>query len=94
MIIVSGTLKLQLGRRDGFLQASTEVMKAARATAGCRAFVVAADPIESDIVNVYEEWDTEEALLRFRGEGPSGDMRGMIASADVRRHYVSNSGPA
>jgi quinol monooxygenase YgiN len=94
MIIVSGTLRLQPGRRDDFLKESLDAMKAARVAVGCHAFVVSADPIEVDIVNVYEEWGSEEALLRFRGEGPSADMRGMIAGADVRRHYVAKSGPA
>jgi quinol monooxygenase YgiN len=94
MIIVSGTLKLRPGKRDAFLAASFEAMKAARAAAGCRAFVVSADPIEVDIVNVHEEWDSEEALLRFRGEGPPAGLRGMIAEANVQRHYVAKSGPA
>jgi hypothetical protein len=31
---------------------------------------VAADPIEPDRVNIYEEWESEEALLTFRGAGP------------------------
>lgn len=91
MIIVSGTLRLRPDTRDNFLEASLDAIKAARIAAGCRAFVVSADPIEIDIVNVYEEWDSEEALLKFRGEGPSADMRGMIAEANVQRHYVPDS---
>jgi quinol monooxygenase YgiN len=94
MIIISGAIKLQPGQRNRFLQASAEAMRAARNAPGCGAFVVAADPIEADVANVYEEWDAEEFLLKFRGEGPSADMRGMIASANVRRHYISMSGPA
>lgn len=94
MIIVSGTITLQLGRRDDFLAASEPAIRAARQAPGCRRFVVAADPLEPDLANVYEEWETEAALLAFRGEGPSADMRGMIAGADVQRHQVSASGPA
>jgi len=94
MIIVSGTIKLKPGQREGFLQASAEAMTAARKAPGCGAFVVAADPIEVDVANVYEEWDSEDSLLKFRGEGPSPDIRGMIASANVRRHHVSRTGPA
>jgi quinol monooxygenase YgiN len=94
MIIVSGTIRLQPGRRDDFLTLSMEAIRAARASPGCRAFVVAADPLEPDVANVYEAWDSEEDLLRFRGDGPSGDMRGMIAGAEVKRHTVSHSGPA
>jgi quinol monooxygenase YgiN len=94
MIIVSGTITLKPGQREAFLRASAPAMAAAREAPGCRAFVVAADPIEADVANVYEEWDDEEPLLKFRGEGPSADLRDMILSADVRRHEVSKSGPA
>ena len=94
MVIVSGTLGIQPGKRESFLRASLDAIRAARAAAGCRAFVVSADPIEINLVNVYEEWDSEEALLKFRGEGPAVDMRAMIMEANVQRHYVSNSAPA
>lgn len=94
MIIVSGVITLHPGRRGDFLAASEAAVRLARQAPGNRRFVVAADPIEQDLANVYEEWETEAALLAFRGTGPSADMRGMIASADVQRHQVSASGPA
>ena len=94
MIIVSGTIRMLPGQREAFLRASLETIEAARKAARCRAFVVAADPIETDVANVYEEWDSEEALLAFRGGGPPADLRSLIANASVRRHEVSKSGPA
>jgi len=94
MIIVSGRIVLHEGQRDAFLQASTPAMRMARAAPGCRAFVVAADPLEPDVANVYEEWETEADLLAFRGAGPSSDLRDMVAETHVRRHQVSASGAA
>ena len=94
MIIVSGWLRLHPGRREAFLALSHAAIVAARAAPGCRALVVAADPIERDRANVYEEWADEAALLAFRQDGPSVDMQGMIASAEVCRHVVAESGPA
>lgn len=94
MLIVSGRITLREGRREEFLAASRGATVQARRARGCRAFVVAADPIEADVANVYEEWDSEDDLLAFRGGGPSSDLRALIASADVRRHEVSRSGSA
>ena len=88
MIIVSGRLYLQPGTRAQFLAASAVAMTQARATAGCGDFVVAADPIEADRVNVYEEWDTRAALDRFRGEGPGEDLSASIARAEVGEYEV------
>jgi quinol monooxygenase YgiN len=93
MLTISGRITLKQGKRDVFLLASRDAIQAARRAPGCRWFVVAADPIEPDIANVYEEWDSETDLLAFREQGPSADMLAMIASANVQRHDVARSGP-
>lgn len=93
MIIVSGRIHVRAGTRQKFLDASAEAVVAARASPGCRDFVVAADPVEADRVNVYEEWESEKALLAFRGSGPDADLSSLIVRAEVMRHIVSASGP-
>ena len=94
MIIVSGRIYVRSGARQAFLTSSREAVAQARGALGCSDFVVAADPIEPDRVNVYEEWESEEALLAFRGDGPEHDLSSSIVRADVSRHVVSSSGPA
>jgi quinol monooxygenase YgiN len=94
MIIVSGRIHVRRGRKDAFLAASMEAVMAARRSSGCLDFVVAADPIEPDRVNVYEQWESEAQLEAFRGEGPGPDLMSDIVSADVSRHQISSSGPA
>ena len=93
MIIVSGKIYVRPGRREAFLAASMEAVAQARRTTGCLDFVVAADPIEPGRVNVYESWDSEAALLAFRGGGPGSDLTSEILRADVKRHEVVSSGP-
>jgi len=94
MLIVSGKIYVRPGARHEFLASSLEAVVQARRTRGCRDFVVSADPLEPDRVNVYEEWESEDALMKFRGEGPGEDLSSMIARADVARHVVASSGPA
>lgn len=90
MIIVAGRIHVRPGTREEFLRLSGEATVQARRAAGCRDFVVAADPIEPNRVNVYEEWDSEEALVAFRGAGPGEDLSSMIAKADVARYTVGS----
>ena len=52
MIIVSGKIYVRPAARQGFLQASAAAVAQARRVAGCRDFVVAADPLEPERVNV------------------------------------------
>lgn len=94
MIIVSGRIYVKAGTREGFLTSSTKAILQARKSPGCRDFVIAADPLESNRVNVYEEWDSEEDLLAFRGSGPDESMSSVIEYAVVSRHNISSSGPA
>jgi quinol monooxygenase YgiN len=93
VIIVSGFIHVRPGQRDAFLASSRGAIVQARATAGCLDFVVAADPIEPDRVNVYEEWESEGALLAFRGAGPGSELTSAIVRAAVRRHRIASSGP-
>jgi quinol monooxygenase YgiN len=86
VIIVSGQLFVRPGSREEFLLASSEAITLARSFAGCRDFVVAADPVESDRVNIYEEWESEAALLAFRGSGPDQDLSSFIVRASIARH--------
>ena len=94
MIIVSGKLYVRLGKRENFLTRSAAAVLQARRTNGCLDFIVAADPVELDRVNVYEEWESEDALLRFRGDGPGDELSSNIVRAKVARHIVASSGPA
>lgn len=87
-IIVSGKIHVRPDERDRFLALSAEAVVQARRTSGCRDYVVAADPIEIDRVNVYEEWESEEALRAFRGEGPADDLSASIVRAAVSEYTV------
>jgi quinol monooxygenase YgiN len=94
MIIVSGRIYVRLGTREVFLTRSGAAVVQARRSWGCRDFVVAADPIELNRVNVYEEWESEEALMAFRGDGPGDDLSSSIVKAEVAKHMVASSEPA
>jgi quinol monooxygenase YgiN len=94
MLIVSGRLYLKTGTMTEFLASSNEAVALARKAPGCFDFVVARDPIEPDRVNVYEEWESEKALLDFRGSGADSDMSSAIVRAKVFRHVISSTGPA
>jgi quinol monooxygenase YgiN len=94
VIIVSGRIHVRPGRREAFLAASRDAIVAARRAPGCSDFVVAADPIEADRVNVYEEWESDATLEAFRGAGPDTALMSDVVRGSVSRHRVSASGPA
>lgn len=94
MLIVSGHLLVRPGHRDRFVADSAAAVAQARTAPGCHDFVVAADPLEVDRVNVYERWKTAAELEAFRGAGPSSEAMSVVVSGNVRRYEISGVGPA
>lgn len=88
MIIVSGKIFVASGMSTLFVEKSLDAVKAARVAKGCLDFVVAVDPIEYDRVNVYEKWESEDALDAFRGSGPASDISSLIRDAQVSQHRI------
>jgi quinol monooxygenase YgiN len=62
MVIVAGTLEVDPAKRDAFLRDREASMCTSRAEPGCITYVLSADPIDPGIVNVFERWESEEAL--------------------------------
>ena len=91
VIIVSGAIYVDQAARDQYLGACREVITTARAAAGCADFHLAADPIEPDRINVYEQWESVEAVEAFRGSGPSFEQTAAIRQARVFQHEVASS---
>jgi quinol monooxygenase YgiN len=83
MIIVAGHLRVAAGDRESFLGRSREAIRLARRAPGCHDFVVAADPVDAERVNVYERWTDRAALYAFRGDGPDDELGALIVSADI-----------
>ena len=94
MLIVSGKIFVRSSTRDSFLESCADAIRQARKAPGCQDFVVAADPLEPDRVNVYEAWDSEEELLAFRDSGTDESLQSVIVKADVGRHEIASSGSA
>jgi len=94
VLIVSGRLSIEPGHRDRFVADSADAVAQARRAPGCHDFVVAADPLDPDRVNVYERWESAAELEAFRGEGPSSEAMSVVVSGDVSRYEIAAVGPA
>ncbi|MFY1651862.1 putative quinol monooxygenase [Solwaraspora sp. WMMB762] len=92
MIIIAGALYVEPAGRQAYLAECQPVVQAARAATGCLDFSLSADLVEPDRINVYERWESEADLLRFRDSGPSAEQTAAIRDARVERFEVSSVG--
>ncbi|MET8828981.1 antibiotic biosynthesis monooxygenase family protein [Streptomyces sp. NPDC004610] len=94
MLIIAGKLWVEPEDRDAYLAGCVRVIEQARSAPGCLDFTLSPDPLEPDRINVYERWESEEDLTRFRGSGPEPEQSARIRGAEVRRYEISGVGEA
>jgi quinol monooxygenase YgiN len=86
MVIVAGHVVVDPEEREAYLEGCRKVVEQARRTEGCLDFAITADLVDSSRVNLYERWESQEAVEAFRGDGPSGDQQRAIRSASVAEY--------
>ncbi|MEV0897112.1 antibiotic biosynthesis monooxygenase family protein [Actinoplanes sp. NPDC049802] len=90
MIIIAGWLRVDPADRERYLEAVADVAGSARKADGCLDFVQAADVLDPGRINVYERWESDEHLHRFRESGgDDGPQPPPIVGADVRKYRIS-----
>lgn len=89
MLIIAGHLEVAPADRDAYVADCRTVVALARRAAGCLDFTIAADPIDAGRITVYERWESDAALARFRGAGPPDELSTRILGAEVRKYRIS-----
>ena len=90
MVIVAGHVIVGREQRDDYLAGCVQVVQQARGTSGCLDFSISADLLDATRVNVFERWESQDAVEAFRGSGPSDDQGDAIVSASVAEYDVSD----
>ena len=91
MIIVAGWLRVRPENRAPYLESCREVIAAARSADGCIDFHLSADALDSERINIFEQWESVDAVESFRGSGPSDDQQSMILNAHVEQHDIAST---
>jgi hypothetical protein len=95
MVIVAGHFEVDPERREEFIADRVELMRASRAEAGCITYAFMADPIEPGRVQLFERWESKDALAAHlgalrSGPRPSGDVK--ILGAEIQQYEIGEVG--
>jgi quinol monooxygenase YgiN len=90
LLIIAGTLSVDPRDRDDYLVAVAEVTAHARQVPGCHDFVQAADPLEAGRINIFERWESDEDLMRFRQSAGPTPLLPPLLSADVAKYRIES----
>jgi quinol monooxygenase YgiN len=90
VIIVAGKVYVDPEAREAYLAGCRIVLEQARAAPGCLDFALSADLLEPGRINVYERWESDSDLEKFRGAGPDAEQSAQIRGAEVSRYRISS----
>jgi quinol monooxygenase YgiN len=93
MIIISGKLYVEKALRDKRVFDHQEMVRRARRHPGCLDLIIAADPIEEDRINDFEQWESEEVLADWRKVANPPRFTFDQERSNVQKHLVSRSAP-
>jgi quinol monooxygenase YgiN len=85
--------------REALIARSAPIQKATRDDEpGCLVYCFAADPCQADLIQVYELWESEEALAAHFDHPNYHDMRAMLGKGGLvgavsRKHRIDASAP-
>lgn len=89
MIIIAGWLAVAPEEREAYLDGCGEAVRLAREAPGCLEYALGADLLDPGRITVYERWESDADLERFRGSGPSDEQAAQIVDASVARYRIS-----
>jgi quinol monooxygenase YgiN len=90
MVIVAGHIVVDPEHRESYLAGCVRVVEQARLAAGCLDFAITADLLDPGRVDIFERWESQEAVEAFRGSGPSDEQGSAMLSASVAEYVVAD----
>ena len=90
MVIVAGQIFVDPAERERYLAGCAGVVEQARRAPGCLDFAVTADLIDPGRINIFERWQTQEAVMSIRGSGPGEEQSAAILAASVAEYDVAD----
>ena len=93
MIIVAGWYTVAPEDRDAVVESHTDLMARARQARGNLDLSISADPVVPGRINMFELWESEEALNAWRAVAQPPAQQSKILGGDIQKHSISASGP-
>ena len=93
MVIVAGHVTVDPEQRDAYLAGSVKIVEKARQADGCLDFAMTADLLDPGRVNLFERWESQEAVKTFRRRAPRNKHRAPMLSVSVAEYDVADVRP-
>ena len=95
MLVIAGIVKVKPETRAEAVQAALKMATATRAESGCKTYRFSADLEDPNTIYIFEEWESEEALMRHFQTAHMAEFNGAIprflaAPPSINRYDVAS----
>ncbi len=90
MLIIAGYLELDPNVRDDYVAAHTDLIVRARRADGCLDLAISADSVSEKRVNLFERWESEEALEAWRAVSNAPQLDVQFVGGDVMKYAIDH----
>ena len=80
MIVIAGSFRLDDGVTNDVMEACKTVMQATHQEEGCHEYIFYPDPLDSDVLRVFEMWENDQALKNHFGTAHVDTFRKAMAA--------------
>jgi quinol monooxygenase YgiN len=96
--MLAGTARIDPARRDEVVAAAVETIRRTRKRPGCISFVCSADLEDPDLLHIFLEWETAEALFALLDSERVAAVRRNAEKLGLRdislqRYEIASAGP-
>ena len=93
MLIIAGHARVPEADREAYVTAHGELVERARKSPGCLDVAISADPLDPARVNIFERWDSQQALEAWRAIANAPDTGIEVQADDVQLFTVTDARP-
>ena len=93
MVIVAGHITVEPQQRESYLAGCVSIVERARGAAGCLDFAMTADLIDPGRLNLFERWESQEAVKTFRRRAPRNQSGAAMLSVSVAEYDIADERP-
>ncbi len=91
MLIIAGQARVAEADRDAYVSAHSDLVERGRDAAGCLDVVISADPLDQGRVNIFERWESQDALDAWRALTNAPDPGIEFEADDVQLFTVTDA---
>lgn len=98
MIIIAGTISIDPAKSEQAIADAVVMMKATHEEAGNLAYVFSLDPLVPGQIQLFEKWESEEALAAHSSSAHMAEFRPKmggwgVTGADLKKYEIASEGP-